>query len=430
MRFDLLISANHGLDSEWAASRMGATLIAAERETGVRTHDVSSLDPLLQGCLGPQIATALQERPRCVLTWQSTESMEALATASNGCFLVLAPSAAIRRPLDNKIALRRALGELGIKTVPHVICDLKAVDFRDNERRYGLPFVVQLAKGAGGSGTFFISSQDELRALQDEEGEQEVTVSRFISSISPNINAVVCEDQVLLSHPSLQLVGIPQCTGRLSAYCGNDFGAAQRLSSAAVQAIYEQTRKIGLWIARQGFRGLWGLDFVLDGSDVYPLDLNARLQGSTALLTELQEVEAEAPLVLAHALSFLEGGPELLHRLAACWADPRPYHGAQIILRSRKRDWCVVRGGLRPGVYDWDGTRATYRREGLTIADTQAADEFVLTRYVPRVGTRVEAGVTLCKILTRAEVLDGASNKLQPWAAALCRWVYDALALS
>jgi hypothetical protein len=197
-----------------------------------------------------------------------------------------------------------------------------------------------------------------------------------------------------------------------------------------LRAIYEQTRKIGLWIARQGFRGLWGLDLILDGSDVYPLDLNARLQGSTSLLTELQETEGEAPLLLAHAASFLENGPALLKRLAASWADPQPYHGAQIFLRSRKDDWCEVGGSVRPGVYAWDGTGASYRREGLTIADIQAADEFVLTRYMPRLGTRVEAGVVLCKILTRAQVLDGASNRLQPWAARLCEWVYDALALS
>jgi hypothetical protein len=304
------------------------------------------------------------------------------------------------------------------------------VGYRENERRYGLPFVVQLASSAGGSGTFFISSESDLRSLQDEKDEQEVAVSRFISHISPNINAVVCDDLVLLSYPSVQLVGVPECKDKPSAYCGNDFGAAQRLSGDAIQAMYDQTRKIGSWIAQQGFRGLWGLDFVVDGSRVYPLEVNPRLQGSTPLLGELQHVEAEAPLLLAHVASFLEGGQDLLHRLAPHWGYPRPLYGARMALTSRESDWRVVRGSVSPGVYAWDGAQATYRREGLTVADCQAPDEFVVSGNVPRTGTWVEAGVGLCKIQTRREVLDGASNRLQAWAAEVCDWVYDALALS
>ena len=163
---------------------------------------------------------------------------------------------------------------------------------------------------------------------------------------------------------------------------------------------------------------------------MYPLEVNPRLQGSTSLLTELQHMGAQLPLMLAHVMSFLEGGQALLQRLAPQWGEPRPYDGAQMVLCSRASDWRVVRGAVRPGVYAWNGARATYRREGLTVADCRTADEFVVTGNVPRTGTRVEGGVGLCKIQTRRQVLDGASNRLQPWAAQVCDWVYDALALS
>jgi hypothetical protein len=431
MRFDLLVCRRYGLDTEWAASRMGAELISEERETGLRVRGHGAgMETMLQGPLGEQIASALLDGPRGVVTWRSTETLEALDAASNGQLRVLAVPAALKRRLDNKIAFRKALAELGIEPVPHVLCDLTAVDFRRMEQRYGLPFVVQLAVGAGGSGTFFIDSEQDLRSVQDEHAGETVTVSKFISSVSPNINAVVCGDLVLLSHPSLQLVGVPQCVSRRSKYCGNDYVAAQRLPGSVIQAIYDQTRRIAAWIGKKGFRGLWGLDFAVDGTDVYPLELNPRLQGSTALLTELQHLNHETPLWLAHVVAHLEGGRKLLESLAPVWGEPQRLSGSQVSVLSRADDWRVVRGAVKPGVYAWDGAQATYLREGLTIADCRTTDEFVLTNNVPKAGTRCEARVGLCKIQTRREVADGASTKLQPWAQRLCDWVYDALSLS
>jgi len=429
MRFDLLICTRYGLDSEWVALRTGAELISPEREAGARVGD-PDCERMLRGALGPRIASALQGHPRFVVSSSSTETLEALAAAGDGRLRILAVPIALKRSLDSKIALRKALPTLGIEPLPHVICSLTAVDFREMERRYGLPFVVQLATGSAGSGTFFVSCASDLRSLQDQHGDQDVSVSPYICGMAPNINAVVLENAVLLSHPSVQLVGVPQCTDWPSCYCGNDFSAARRLPQAVIQSIYEQTTKIGAWLRQQGFGGLWGIDFVLDGLRVYPLEVNPRFQGSTRLLTELQHLHGQAPLWLAHVVGRVDAGRPLLERLGTrCW-EPQPLDGAQMELRNREGRSCVVRGSLRPGVYVWDGAEGTYRREGLTVADCATDDEFVVTSSVPRPNTRVDASAFLCKIQTRREVLDGASNKLQTWAAQVCSWVYNALALS
>ncbi len=430
-RFDLFLCSRYGMDSEWAASRIGGQLISEERDTRIRARNPNDgFESLLHGRLSGQIASALQQHPRWVLSWQSTEPLEALVAGSHDLLRILAPPAALKSRLDNKIAFRQALRQLGIEPMPQLICDLAALDLGQIGRCFGLPCVVQLATGAGGSGTFFVSTEDDLRSLHDEHAGEEVIVSKYVSPISPNINAVVLDDQVLLSHPSVQLVGVPECTDKPSAYCGNDFVAAQALPKAAIQGIYDQTCRIAAWIAEQGFRGLWGIDFVVDGSAVYPLEINPRLQGSTPLLTELQHLSGEVPLMLAHLAAFLDGGRGLAKTLAQQWADPRPQRGAQMVLANRESDWRVVRGDVRPGVYACDGPGATYRRKGLTVADCQTPEEFVVTGNVPSKGTRVENGAGLCNIQTRRGVLDGASNKLQPWAARVCEWVYDALALS
>jgi formate-dependent phosphoribosylglycinamide formyltransferase (GAR transformylase) len=433
LSFHLLILRDYGLDDAWAASRMGVDIISLERETGVRIHSVGiDARPLFEGDFGAQVFSALLQsgRQRNVATPYAMQELEALAAASDGRVRIISPLTAVSDPLNNKLALRRALPELGIEPVPHVICRLIEVDLQQIRQRYGLPFVVQLAMGAGGSGTFYVSSERDLTALQADKGDQEVSVSKYITGMAPNINAVVLDDGVLLSYPSIQVVGTPECVGWAGGYCGNDFTATRRLPESAVRAIYDQTLRIGAWIGDQGFRGMWGIDFVVDGSRVYPLEVNPRFQGSTRLLTELQYLGGEVPLALAHVAGFLDGGQALLGRLRAHWGEPQPLDGAQIDLHTLESDWSTVRGSLQPGVYGWDGARGVYCREGMTIADCQTEDEFVLSGTVPRTGTRVEPGSVLLRIQTRREILDGQSDRLKPWASQVCGWVYRALELA
>jgi hypothetical protein len=429
--FEVLVLRDYGPEDSWAASQMGADIISLEQETHTRVWG-SGVAPLLEEDVGSRVSAALTSDPhrRYIVVSSAVKQVEVLAAGSGGRLQPLAPPAAIAGPLGDKSALRRILPSLGIEPIPHEIVDLAKADFSTIERRFGLPSVVQLPTGAGGSGTFFIRTPRELRSLQERLGTQDVIVSKFISGFAPNINAVVLDDSVLLSYPSVQLVGVPECTPLEGGYCGNDFSATQRLPNGAVQTIYDQTCRIGGWMGEQGFRGMWGIDFVVDGSRVYPVEVNARFQGSTRLLTELQYLDGQAPLVLSHVASFLEGGQALVKRLSAHWRDPQPLVGSQIDLKSLEQDWSVVRGSLRYGVYEWNGSAGIYRREGITIADCKHPDEFVLTGTVPRVGTRVQPGAVVLRIQTLREVLGERSNQLLPWAVDVCKWVYRVLDLA
>jgi hypothetical protein len=433
MAFDLLVLRDYGLEESWAAARIEAELISWEHETRrrIRGRGVGTR-PLFEGDIGARVSSALlsQGCTRPVMTSSATQELEALVAASGGKLRTLTARTAVAGPLGNKTTLRRILPALGIEPIPHVLCSATALDFHTLKRRFGLPFVVQLPTGAGGSGTFFISDQQELRSLQERLGPQEIIASKYISGLAPNINAVTLDDDVLVSYPSVQLVGVPQCVPWESGYCGNDFAATRLLPSGAVQAIYEQTRRIGRWMGKQGYRGMWGIDFVVDGQRVYPVEVNARFQGSTRMLTELQYLDGQAPLVLAHVAGFLDGGQSLLNRIRTHWSEPQPLDGAQIDLKSLEQDVSVVRGSLRSGVYAWDGARGIYRREGMSIADCQHPHEFTISGTVPRWGTRVEPGAVLVRIQTPREICDGQSNRLQPWASELCTWVYRALSLS
>ena len=430
---DLLVLREYGLDDAWAASELGAEVLSLERETGTRIRGVGmGLRPLFEGTFGERVSSALLsgERPRVVVSPRGVTGLEALASRSDGRVRVAAAPAHFMDLLNDKMALRRALPELGIEPLPHVIQPLSAANFAEIRERFGLPFVVQLAGSSGGAGTFFVSAEEELASLRDRLGRQDVILSKYVSGLAPNINAVVLDDDVLVSYPSMQVVGAPECVGWPSGYCGNDFTATQRLPEVALSAIYDQTRKIGTWVGKQGFRGMWGIDFVVEGSRVYPLEVNPRFQGSTRLLTELEYLSGQAPLVLAHVLGFLEGGQDLLRRVRADLGGLKPLQGAQLDVRCREDEWSVVNGSLQAGVYRWADGQGIYLRPGMTIADCASRDEFVLTGTVPRRGTRLEPAAHLLRIQTPRSVLEGDSTRLQPWASSLTSWVYESLDVS
>jgi len=111
----------------------------------------------------------------------------------------------------------------------------------DRRLSYSLP-------GASGNRTFIISEEIEFASLQKANQPAEVIISNYAGGVSPNINPVITDDAVLLSQPSVQLIGIQSCTNWPSAYCGNDFSAARRIGESNVARIYQQTHTVGNWL--------------------------------------------------------------------------------------------------------------------------------------------------------------------------------------
>jgi hypothetical protein len=435
LRFDAIICCDYGLDTEAISSETGATLISLEQDTMVRENWTNaSLAKLLEGDIVSRVSAALvtREHELDILAYCSTKGIEELARLSGGHVRILAVPTLIKQFFDNKIRFRRMLPSIGIEPVPGEVKNLEAVEFAETKRQYATPFVVQFPIGAGGFQTYFISSETELELLKKSCTDEEVIVAQYIDGMAPNINAVVLDRDVLLSYPSAQLIGVQECTSLPAGYCGNDFSAASYLPESVMQAMYEQTRKLGGWLRQRGFRGLFGVDFVTDGSAVYPVEVNPRFQGSTQVLTQCQVMKDEIPLALAHVLQILEQGksiPILSSRLISLYEEPSPLRGGQIILHSKEPTSTVVRGILYPGIYTFESGRPIYHRQGLSLADCRNADEFVLTCAIPRQGTRVEPRAPLLKIQTVRQILDTTTRFLQPWASTICQWAYNALAL-
>lgn len=149
-------------------------------------------------------------------------------------------------------------------------------------------FVIQSAHGGGGIGTFYAENYNFSEILDMVEPMQRYIVAPYISGISVNTHIFVSEKQTVLSPASIQIVELKQ---QQICYRGGDFCAFQKMSVFVKENIKNLSLKIADMLRRKGYRGIAGIDFIIDREEhIYCCEINPRFQASTLILDRyLQE---------------------------------------------------------------------------------------------------------------------------------------------
>jgi len=192
--------------------------------------------------------------------------------------------------------------------------------------------------------------------------------------------------------------------------------------------IFDQATRIGGWLHQAGFRGMFGIDFLVQGINVYPMEINPRFQGSTHILTQGELIDGRLPLVLFHILEFMDRDTSSLAK-DLCFPEPHPIKGAQIVVYNKEDKECIVRGHLSPGVYRLVDGQLRFVRQGLSLFECMEQGEFVVTCAVPQIGRTVRSRSPLLKIQTFEQILNMNTNRLNAWASTIVQEVYRAMAL-
>ena len=151
-----------------------------------------------------------------------------------------------------------------------------------------------------------------------------VSVAPFLSDAVPvNVGATAWHDGVTVHYPSVQLIGIPECVTRRFGYCGNDFGLAKDLDRAILDQIESATVTIGNWLRSYGYRGTFGVDFLVHDGVLLFTEINPRFQGSTHASCKLAIDAGESCLMLEH-LAAIMGMPAPRQRPVAELASEAP----------------------------------------------------------------------------------------------------------
>jgi hypothetical protein len=333
------------------------------------------------------------------------------------------PPAWLRHRLDSKLTTTRLANEAGVASVPHV---LAWVDTYGALRRaacdLGPDLVVQLPYGDSGATTFFISSAIDFRAHSEAiRAAPEVKIMRRIRCRPLTIEGCVTRHGTLVGPLMAEFIGFPCLTPYRGGWCGNEL-APERLGADLRRQAQQATLALGRQLGRVGYRGYFGLDFLLDEESgaLYLGELNPRITGATSLTSQAALDAGSAPLLLHHLLEWFEVDYEVdVAEFNGKWlAPPRTGDWGQLIIEHTAESTEVVTSAPLSGIWRLaeDSTVSLVRRAYHPRAIADEAEALFL-RAVDE-GQAVSAGRSLGRLLTRNRLLTDdwqLSRRAEAW---------------
>jgi hypothetical protein len=221
------------------------------------------------------------------------------------------PAASFRNQLDSKVVTTELANRAGVASVPNVLGKIESYgELRRAASALGPDLVVQLPHGDSGQTTFFVSDErDYMRYAARIAAQPVVKVMRRIRCRQLTIEACVTGRFTLVGPLQTELVGFPELTPFGGGWCGNEiFSAADStfLTADLRQQAHRATLALGEELRRVGYRGCFGLDFLLDQDtgSLYLGEMNPRITGATPLTSQVMLESGGIPLLLFHLLEW------------------------------------------------------------------------------------------------------------------------------
>lgn len=342
------------------------------------------------------------------------------------------PASHLNRTFENKISQFNELQNLNISKPEAIIITLKDAVFEELTTKFGVRFVVQFDRGHTGSGTFFIENEPELNRLKLTFPERSVKISEFVEGNAYTLNACITSKGVFLGGLSYQITGTPGVANSPSATIGNDFSYRPDIDAQMLSKIISEMTVLGEFMKNKGFRGLFGIDLIVNRDGFKLIEINARQSASVPMFTKMQLLEDQVPLALLHLAEFLEADFEL-ETPSYNEFNLAPKNYSQVFLRTAVN--MTVAAQIEMGIYRLQSDNTAINRDtGEVRPNTIFLDEaqdkpliFYSNTYsiedltkqagfiilAPIKGRVLKAGAELARLqLAQSAIADG---KLAPW---------------
>lgn len=391
-----------------------------------------------------------QKEPFALLIRRSTRRLEKIA-AKKGWRLI-APAKELTDALENKKNFKEALLRQGIAVIPYVslpIKKLNAQKLKELQKKFGqkkLAFQLAEVIWGGGGGTAFLEDpqgledfqqrtrrlQEELREVKTRKKIETVTVCPYIKGVAVSISACVTKFGILTGPVQTQIIEIKEVGGKrencAGNSCGHDWAFCHYPEKVQLQAV-RITRQFGEYIYKLGYRGIFGLDLVIDKEDkVWPIECNARYTDAFPLLSFLQMEKGLLPMDAFHILENLEIDYELDFKRweKAYWQN---YQASQIILFNPLAGRAVNQGILKPGVYQLKAGKLEYLRPAILPTELTGDKEYLFTEGVPnKPGEHYGLMDRVCRLVRKGGMLLN-KEELRPEVKEVIRLAYQSLRL-
>jgi hypothetical protein len=348
-----------------------------------------------------------------IFVYKSTKQVE--ATVDKLGLRLIGNRAEIRDQYEDKKQFRVIGKQAGL---PVIEGETKKIsELRD--RKQGI--VLQLTDYArgGGVGTFFIKTMDDWRQFDEfvkRRGKKRklewVNVAKFIEGQAASITGCVTRYGVLTGVVQGQIIDQPELAalaGRSGVWLGHDW-SSMRFSDTVQREAEKITVKLGEHMARRGYKGIFGIDVVVDRDEqVWPVECNSRYTGAFPTYTWASIKNGETPLDYWHLLEFM-GMPYELDIEKVQQQNRQPKNGAQILMHNLEGTSVRVEGSVKAG-------------PGWNLLHLQGDDEFILTDGVPLQGQTLKPAERLGRLLFNRAIVD-ETGRLLPEVRELVKNLY------
>ncbi|WP_269085829.1 biotin carboxylase [Palleronia salina] len=277
------------------------------------------------------------------------------------------PKAKLRQSMDNKIETVRVGNKAGVPSVPNTLAEVKSYDELKKicaEHDLGDDLVLQSAFGDSGHTTFFINSEEDWRKHEHEiVDEGEIKIMKRIDCRGSAIEACATSEGTIVGPLMTELVGFKELTPYRGGWCGNEIFSTA-FAPKARQKARELTFQFGEQLRKEGYRGYFELDFLIDKKtgDIWLGELNPRITGASSMTNHAAFAHADAPLFLFHLLEFSKKPFKLdVEELNARWADPDMIDSwSQMVIKHTEDNVDIITHAPPTGIYKMheDGTIA------------------------------------------------------------------------
>ena len=268
------------------------------------------------------------------------------------------PKAKLRQSMDNKIETVRIGNKAKVPSVPNTLAEVRSYDhLREITEKAGIghDLVLQSAFGDSGHTTFFIKSEADFRKHEHEiVGEGEIKIMKRIDCRGSAIEACATSEGTIVGPLMTELVGFKDLTPYRGGWCGNEIFPTA-FPPKTRQMARELTFKFGEQLRKEGYRGYFELDFLIEkkSGDIWLGELNPRITGASSMTNHAAFAHADAPLFLFHLLEFSRKPFKLdVEELNARWADPDMIdQWSQMVIKHTEDSVDIVTSAPQSGIY-------------------------------------------------------------------------------
>ncbi|OIO15463.1 hypothetical protein COY59_03965 [Candidatus Gottesmanbacteria bacterium CG_4_10_14_0_8_um_filter_37_24] len=312
-------------------------------------------------------------------------------------FEAIGNRAELNESFENKTSFHELINKYCPQNaIPSKIGILSKMDYETLADSYGRSLVVQFGHGWAGKTTFFISRKEDFIKLTSTFPKTKVKIGKKIDGFTVLNNCVIYNKNILISSPAIQLSGISKLHPNSSVTCGRQW-PVKFLSDSQLESIRELSEKIGLLMSEKGFKGFFGLDFIVDRKtgEIFISENNARLTASSGFYAKLELGLKKTPLLLYHIASFL--GIEIPIEPV----NGGNISGSQVIFRKEVKI-PIISSKINYGIYSVNSnTIIKVRKDGYRPYNLKR-DEFI---YLKGEGKRKSGDLEYSRIETKMNVL-------------------------